>query len=124
MTRVDMESSMKLSRSAYEVRHRLCSNAVSEAELLGYEQMMCVTGDVLADDVASFERSDDPEASPRCEYSPLVLPPRSDSLEDLQSTRSPSFDEISELGDPLDRATITRCLCASVLFYDVMAFLA
>merc|ERR1711964_10749 len=68
LTRVDMESSMKLSRSAYEVRMRLVEGKRSGAELLGYEQMMrCSDEDGIcnAGDIGSPGKG--------CSYSALEL---------------------------------------------------
>jgi len=127
LTRVDMESSMKLSRSAYEVRLRLIDGKNSDAELWGYEQMMRdACSDGLDDDVIE-PTSGELGGSPSCGYTsielldlnglqPMRLP---DRPEDRFSGGSASMDEAPE---PLSRIAITRSLTASVLLYDLLAF--
>lgn len=117
-TRVDMESSMKLSRSAYEVRLRMTQGKRSDAELLGYEQMMRDAGDGLDGAYDDFPESKyETPQSPRCDYSAL-------GFEHLEYGAA-SPDDIqgcSTENDPLYSIVISRGLCASVLIYDVLAF--
>jgi len=106
LTSVDIETSMKLSRSAYEARSRLCERSRSEAELLGYEQMMKDASEPL-DSEEPFKL--------KCEYSVreteiIISQADSDGSEDF------SRDEVS------GGAYFSRAVGASVLFYDTIAF--
>lgn len=103
LTSVDMATSMKLSRSAYEARSALCERSRSAAELLGYEQMMKDSLDPL-----------DPEE-------PFETEPKYIQM-DLAHNISDASDDSSS-GDALVGGVhFSRAVGASVLFYDVFAF--
>lgn len=133
LTGVDMETSMKLSRSAYEVRLRLGSS-FSGAELLGYEQMMRHASDNFEDDdpICSPDIAGGPPPSPRCSYSALEMSENGDdrcspnsrrsSFSSSEGSRRQLVESMDELHEPENRIAISRSICASVLVYDVLAF--
>merc|ERR1712135_5016 len=91
---VDMESSMKLSRSAHKAREGLVQRKQSFAELLGYEEMLRGSAD------GDFDEYDcsTPQAG-TLNFSTLLL-----NTEDTQDSTG----------------RISRSLCACVLIYDVI----
>lgn len=93
---VDMESSMKLSRSAHKAREGLVQRKQSFAELLGYEEMLRGSAD------GDFDEYDcsTPQAG-TLNFSTLLL-----NTEDTQDSTG----------------RISRSLCACVLIYDVIGF--